>query len=83
MATLKAARRKGLPNSAFAYPRTRKYPIHDKAHARAALSRAAQRGTSGTYQHVARAVRKRYGNAIPTVGKARGTVTRAGYRKRR
>lgn len=78
---MKAARRSALPNSAFAYPSQRKYPIDTKARARNALSRAAQSGTSGSYQHVAEAVRRRYGNAIPTVGRQRGTVTRAGYRK--
>lgn len=34
--------RKNLPDSAFALPSKRKYPIHDKAHVRNALSRAAQ-----------------------------------------
>jgi len=80
---MKASRRKSLPSSAFAYPRSRKYPIDTKARARNALARAAQSGTSGSYSHVARAVRKRYGNAIPTVGKAKGTVTGPGYRKGR
>jgi hypothetical protein len=74
---------KRLPRSAFAYPKTKQYPINTPKRARAALSRAAQRGTSGNYQTVARAVRKRYGNRIPSVGPAKGTVTRAGYRKRR
>jgi hypothetical protein len=74
---------KRLPSSAFAYPRTREYPINTKKRARNALSRAAQRGTSGSYAHVARAVRKRYGNKVASVGKKRGTVSRPGYRKRR
>lgn len=72
---------KRLPSSAFAYPKTRQYPINTKKRARAALSRAGQKGTSGTYAHVARAVRRRYGNAIASVGRKRGTTTRAGYRK--
>ena len=72
---------KRLPSSAFAYPKTRQYPINTKKRARNALARAAQPGTSGNYSTVARAVRKRYGNAIPTVGKKRGTTTRPGYRK--
>lgn len=70
-----------LPASAFAYPKTRQYPINTKRRAKAALSRAGQSGTSGTYSHVARAVRKRYGNAIASVGKRKGTTTKAGYRK--
>lgn len=74
---------KRLPSSAFAYPRTREYPINTKKRAKNALARAAQKGTSGSYSHVARAVRKRYGNKIASVGKKRGTVSRPGYRKRR
>ena len=71
-----------LPSSAFAYPSRRAYPINTPKRARAALSRAAQSGTSGTYQHVAQAVRKRYGNQIASVGRSKGVVSRAGYRKR-
>lgn len=63
---ISAKKRRSLPRSAFAYPRTRKYPIDTKARARNALARAAQKGTSGSYAHVARAVRKRYGSAIKT-----------------
>jgi hypothetical protein len=71
-----------LPRSAFAYPSTRSYPIDTPKRARNALARAAQSHTKGSYQHVARAVRKRYGNKVATVGPARGTVTRPGYRKK-
>lgn len=78
---LKAARRKRLPSSAFAYPKQRKYPIDTPRRARNALARAAQKGTSGTYAHVARKVRARYGNRIASVGKKRGTVSKPGYRK--
>lgn len=74
---------KRLPKSAFAYPRTREYPINTLKRARAALSRAAQSGTSGSYQHVARAVRRKYGNKVATVGRRRGTVTGPGYKRRR
>jgi hypothetical protein len=82
VAQLRAKQRKKLPRSAFAYPSRRAYPIDTKARARNALARAAQKGTSGSYSHVARAVRKRYGNAIASVGKKRGTVTRPAYRRR-
>jgi Family of unknown function (DUF6582) len=68
---MRAAKRKALPASAFAYPRTRKYPIDTPRRARNALSRAAQKKTSGTYAHVAAAVRKRYGSAIQTRGSRR------------
>jgi hypothetical protein len=78
---MKARTRRSLPRSAFAYPRTRAYPIDTKARARNALARAAQRGTSGSYAHVARAVRRRWGNAIASVGRARGTVSAPGYRR--
>jgi len=70
-----------LPRSAFAYPSRRAYPINTKARARNALARASQSHTAGTYQHVARAVRAKWGNRIPTVGRARGTVTRPGMRR--
>lgn len=77
---MKAARRKRLPNSAFAYPKTRRYPIDTKARARNALARAAQPQTSGSYTHVAKAVRRKWGNSIPTVGKAQGRVNKPGKR---
>ena len=65
--------RKALPDEAFAYPKKRKYPVPTKAQAkkagisekqrlklhRNALARAAQKGTSGSYDHVLRLVRKR------------------------
>ena len=78
---LTAKRRSNLPNTAFAYPKTRRYPIHDAKHARAALARAAQSGTSGSYRTVAKAVRAKYGNTIASVGPTHGTTTAPGYRK--
>lgn len=81
MATLTTRQRKNLPRSAFAYPKSRSYPIHDLRHARAALARAAQRGTKGTYAHVAAAVRRRYGSKVASVSRGRGTIARPGYRK--
>jgi len=71
-----------LPASAFAYPSKRAYPINTPGRARSALARASSSHNSGTYQHVARAVRARYGNRVASVGPKRGTVTRPGYRKR-
>ena len=70
---LTAKQRNKLPASAFAYPRTRKYPVPTKSQAkragiserqrvglhRNALSRAAQANTSGSYSHVARKVNAR------------------------
>jgi len=80
---MKAATRNRLPASAFAYPTRRTYPINTPSRARNALSRAAQKGTSGTYQHVARAVRAKYGNRVASVGTKRGTVSAPGYRRGR
>ena len=79
---MKAASRKRLPSSAFAYPSTRSYPINTVKRARNALARAAQPQTKGSYAHVARAVRRKWGNRVATVGRKRGTVSRPGYRKR-
>jgi hypothetical protein len=83
MANLNTRRRNALPASAFAYPASRRYPIDTKARARNALARAAQPGTSGSYAHVARAVRRKWSDKIPTVGPTRGTVTRPGLRRGR
>ncbi len=91
MPPLKAARRKRLPASAFVYPPSSPvggkgrglYPIDTKARARNALARAAQSGTAGSYPTVARAVRRKWGNAIPTVGPKKGVVSRPGTRKTR
>jgi hypothetical protein len=70
---LTAKQRKALPASAFAYPKTRKYPVPTKNQARKAgiserqrvglhrnaLSRAAQSSTVGSYRHVAKHVARR------------------------
>jgi hypothetical protein len=72
-----------LPRSAFAYPSRRAFPINTPRRARSALARSRMSSNAATYQHVARAVRRRYGNRIASVGPARGTVTRPGYRRRR
>ena len=60
MAKLNAKKRKRLRKSQFAIPSKRLYPIHDKAHARAALAYAKRRNTRGAYATVRRAVLKRY-----------------------
>lgn len=52
--------RKKLSKKAFALPGKRKYPIPDKAHARNALARVAQHGTSAEQKKVAAAVKKRF-----------------------
>jgi hypothetical protein len=60
MAKLSYEQRKHLPSSAFAEPKTRKYPIEDKAHARAALARVSRFGTSKEKQLVRRKVKQRF-----------------------
>lgn len=72
-----------LPRSAFAYPSRRAFPINTVGRARSALARARMSSNRATYQHVARAVRRRYGNRVASVGPRRGVVSRPGYRKRK
>ena len=47
MAELDAEKRNRLPDSKFAEPDKRKYPIEDKAHARNAKARASQAVKAG------------------------------------
>jgi hypothetical protein len=91
---LTAAQRRKLPNSAFAYPKQRKYPTPTKAQARRAgiseaqrvrthrnaLSRAAQRNTMGSARHVRRHVAMRHQGTVATV---RRTHTASGRRRTR
>jgi hypothetical protein len=72
MAKLKAKSRKRMKSKSFALPKSRKYPIHDKAHARNALSRVSQHGTAAQKRKVRAAVRRKY----PSIGKKRRTTTR-------
>jgi hypothetical protein len=72
---------KRLPNSAFAYPSKRAFPINTIGRARAALARARMSSNAATYSHVARRVRARYGNRVASVGPKRGTTSKPGYRK--
>lgn len=52
--------RQRLPDSAFAIPEERRYPIHDIAHAKNALARVSQFGTPEERERVRRAVYARY-----------------------
>lgn len=52
--------RENLPASAFVFPKERKYPIPDLAHARNALARVSQHGTSEEKKKVRAEVRKRF-----------------------
>jgi hypothetical protein len=60
MAELTTTHRKALPDSAFAIPSKRKYPIYDKIHARNALARVSQFGSPAEKIQVRRAVKRRY-----------------------
>lgn len=60
MARLTSRGRKRIKRSRFAIPEKRKYPIHDRSHARNALSRVAQNGTPTERKRVRAAVRRRY-----------------------
>lgn len=59
-AKLKAEARKGLPDTAFAIPGAREYPIHDESHARAALSMVEAHGDEDQKKKVRAAVKRRY-----------------------
>lgn len=64
MAELTPKRRKALPKSSFALPgkapASGSYPIPDKAHARAALSRGAQHASPSELATIKRKVAARY-----------------------
>jgi hypothetical protein len=57
-----------------------RYPINTIGRARSALARASSSKNRGSYQTVAKAVRAKYGNRVASVGRARGTTSRPGYR---
>lgn len=59
MAVLTRAQRRKLATNDFALP-GRRYPIHDIAHARNALSRVSQYGSSAEQAAVRRKVYNRY-----------------------
>lgn len=60
MAKLKAAERNALPDSDFALPDERAYPVEDHGHAVAALSRVEANGTPEEKAKVRAAVRSRF-----------------------
>jgi hypothetical protein len=82
---LTAKQRNALPSSAFVYPKSRKYPVPTKAQARKAgiserqrqathrnaLSRAAQRNTSGTTSRVRTKVKARHAGTIQSMKRGR------------
>jgi hypothetical protein len=59
MAKLTGQKRSSLSDSDFCMPDERKYPVHDRAHAANALSRARQQGPA-VYARVKRCVCRRF-----------------------
>ena len=76
MAVLKAKERNKLGKGTFALPSKRKYPIHDLAHAKAALSYASRSDTEGEYSTVRAAVLKKYPQ-LASAGKKSGAKKKA------
>ena len=62
---LTSEERDALPDSAFALPKTRQYPIHDLSHARNALARVSRYGTPEQKTKVENAVYRRYPELKP------------------
>lgn len=59
-AKLSTKKRKDLPDSAFALPDERKFPIPDADHARNALARVQQSGSPEQIRKVKRAVHRKF-----------------------
>ncbi len=79
MAKLTTKQRKSLSSKSFVFPKSRKFPIEDKAHARDALSRAAAKGGS-VEAKVRAAVKKKY----PGIGKKKSaSKSKSKSRKRK
>lgn len=73
MGVLTTKKRNSLPGSTFALP-GRRYPINDPNHARNALARVSQHGSSEEKAEVRSAVHTKY----PGIGKKKGALRRAG-----
>lgn len=63
--------REELPSSAFVYPKEKRYPIHDRAHAQNALARVSAHGTPEEKAKVIAAVCRRYSD-LPTCQERKG-----------
>lgn len=62
MSVLTTKQRKRLHSGTFVFPKTRKYPIPDEAHARSALSYVSRYGTESEKKKVRAAVRRKFPN---------------------
>ena len=80
---MKAKTRKKLPPKAFADRKAKKFPIKTPKQARASLRAAGRKDTAGSYRKVAKKVRGRHGEKVPSVGPKKGSVTKPGFRKGR
>lgn len=65
MVKLSYAQKKKLPNSAFALPRERKYPLTSLSHGKNALARVSAFGTKKEQDIVRRKVYKKYPSLKP------------------
>ena len=84
MAKLSYKRRQKMPGKSFAL-KGRRYPIEDKAHARNALARVSQHGTSAEKAEVRRKVHAKFpGIGVSGIkkGKAKRTRRKFAGRKR-
>lgn len=63
---LTSKERKALPKGSFVYKKERKYPIHDKAHARNALARVSAHGSPEEKKRVRSAVHSKF----PDIGES-------------
>ncbi len=72
MGLLGSRARGNLPARDFVFPGGRRYPIHDKSHAKNALARVSQHGTPAEKARVRAAVRRRY----PGIEQSKGLLGR-------
>ena len=72
MAKLDAEHRNKLKKGSFALQGKRKYPIHDKAHAKAALSMSARKDTEGDKDAIRAKVLQKYPGLKKKPGESKG-----------
>lgn len=77
MAKLTSKQRNALPESDFAEPKQRKYPINDKSHARNALARVSQFGSPAEKK----TIRQKVGKKFPEIGKSKMTTKKRGTKR--
>ena len=72
MAKLTSAARNALPDSEFAEPKERKYPVNNPSHARNALARVSQHGDAEEKAEVRGKVQRKYPGIKMSAGKSAG-----------